>query len=201
MVLLIKIILPIQSIVALVIALAIGLAVGLTQRPSNPSNQTCYVVERKILNVGTRSYDVKNEAGDQLYEIEGNFPETFNYQNPSSQIPADQFYSLEMSRTLANVFPNYKVNLNDFQIATIDYKINLTKSYEITHGSDVFESSQDLVSVGSNFGVYQDGKQIASIHRHLVSLSPTYDVYINNDNSSLNRELIIGLVVAFDQKS
>ena len=160
-----------------------------------PSNFENYRVSRDLINIATRDYMISGPQGN-LFRVVGNLPVTFSMNSLTGKRNLDLRRDLTVS---SMIFPSYLVTIDGTQIATINYRVDIGRRYQITYGNDQIQSSQDLVAMTPSFTFMSGSREIARVTRQLISVGASYDLCIDQSVDDNTKDLIFATVIAFDQ--
>lgn len=137
-------------------------------------------------------FTVKDQAGNDLFQVQG---KVISIRNKIDLMNMDGSTVLSAEKKLWTFMSTYNIFSNHKEeIATVKRKFGFKPNFSVTMGNQELHVSGSIF--GHSFVIKQEGQDVATISKKIISWGDAYEVDIIDEH---NKELLLFIVIIIDQ--
>ncbi len=150
-----------------------------------------YYVKQKVFSLKDQFY-VMDQSGKEVYGVKGKF---MSLSNKMELLNMNGSQVLNTQKKVLTFLPKYFVyDPHGELLAEIKRRIGLRPKFTIMLGDKELNVEGSLFA--HSFGIFEDGNEIASISKKVISWGDSYEIEIHDESKT---ELYLFIVIILDQ--
>ena len=137
-------------------------------------------------------FTVKDQAGNDLFQVQG---KVMSIRNKIDLMNMDGSTVLSAEKKLWTFMATYNIfSSHKEEIATVKKKFGFKPNFSVSMGNQELHVSGSIF--GHSFVIEQEGQNVATISKKIISWGDTYEIEVFNES---NLELYLFIVIIIDQ--